>query len=701
MDAVKNRFGWTVQFAILLALAGFPARAMPQTFTIAQAMSAPFPELLTAAPAGGTVAWVFDQRGARNVWVATPPDHHALKLTTYNLDDGQEIDQLQWTPDGQSIVYVRGGDFEMRRADPNPRSYPQGVKQEIWIVSIKSGLPRRLAEGHSPAVSPRGDTIAYILKDQIWSVKADGSGKPAQLIHALGKEGRLAWSPDGTMLAYVSRRSGHSLIGVYNGAAQAVEYLDPSVDRDVEPVWSPDNTRIAFIRIPASTHAFAFGPRRAGEPWSIRVADVATGVGKQIWKADEGPGSVFRGVVADHQLLWTKNNRLVFPWEKEGWLHLYSVAASGGPAALLSPGAFEVEDVSPAPDGNDVLYNSNQSDIERRHLWRVAASGGTPVELTHGDGIEWAPNGISGGNAVALLRSNARRPARVAILRDGKFQDLAAGTIPADFPVNALVRPQPVSITASDGLKFHGDIFLPPSGASGRHPAVIFVHGGSRRQMLLGWHPMDYYNHAYALNEYLASRGTVVLAINYRSGIGYGLNFREPLNYGATGASEFNDVMGAGLYLAQRPDVDPSRIGIWGGSYGGYLTAMALSRASKLFRVGVDMHGVFDWNDVIRNFVPAYNPLAHPKAAHLAFESSPAASMSTWRSPVLVIQGDDDRNVPFSQSIKLVAALRVQHVAFEQLVLPDEIHGFLTQGAWIKAYQATSDFLDRYLHPAQ
>jgi len=662
-------------------------------------MSAPFPELLTAAPAGGAVAWVFDERGARNVYVAAPPDYHARKMTPYNLDDGQEIDQLQWTPNGQSIVYVRGGDFEMGRAYPNPRSFPQGVKQDLWIISIKGGLPRRLAEGHSPAVSPRGDTIAYIFKDQIWSVKADRSGKPAQLIHALGKESSLAWSPNGRMLAYVSRRSGHSLIGVYNGAAQAVEYLDPSVDRDVEPVWSPDNTRIAFIRILASTHAFAFGPRRAGEPWSIRVANVATGVGKQIWKADQGPGSVFRGVVAEHQLLWTTNNRLVFPWEKDGWLHLYSTPASGGPAAILTPGAFEVEYVSLAPDGKNVIFNSNQNDIDRRHLWRVSAAGGAPEELTHGNGIEWSSHGISGSNAVALLRSNARRPARVALLQDGKVQDLATGTIPADFPVNSLVRPQPVIITASDGLKFHGDVFLPPSGASGRHPAVIFVHGGSRRQMLLGWHPMDYYNHAYALNEYLASRGYVVLAINYRSGIGYGLNFREPLNYGATGASEFNDVMGAGLYLAQRPDVDPSRIGIWGGSYGGYLTAMALSRASKLFRVGVDMHGVFDWNDVIRNFVPSYNPLEHPQAAHLAFESSPAASMSTWRSPVLVIQGDDDRNVPFSQSIKLVAALRAQHVAFEQLVLPDEIHGFLTQGAWIKAYQATSDFLDRYLHP--
>ena len=129
-----------------------------------------------------------------------------------------------------------------------------------------------------------------------------------------------------------------------------------------------------------------------------------------------------------------------------------------------------------------------------------------------------------------------------------------------------------------------------------KHPALVFMHGGSRRQMLLGWHYMDYYNNAYAMNQYLASQGYVVLSINYRSGIGYGLNFREAINYGASGASEFNDVEGAGLYLRTRADVDPARIGLWGGSYGGYLTALGLARASNLFAAGVDFHGVHDWS---------------------------------------------------------------------------------------------------------
>ena len=168
-------------------------------------------------------------------------------------------------------------------------------------------------------------------------------------------------------------------------------------------------------------------------------------------------------------------------------------------------------------------------------------------------------------------------------------------------------------ITATDGMPIHAQLFMPKDLKAGeKRPALIFFHGGSRRQMLLGWHYNYYYRNAYAMNQWLASQGYIVLSVNYRSGIGYGLEFREALNYGASGGAEFNDVMGAGLYLKSRADVDPARIGLWGGSYGGYLTAMGLSRASDLFAAGVDFHGVHDWNQGIRTFVPDYNVLDDP-----------------------------------------------------------------------------------------
>jgi dipeptidyl aminopeptidase/acylaminoacyl peptidase len=195
----------------------------------------------------------------------------------------------------------------------------------------------------------------------------------------------------------------------------------------------------------------------------------------------------------------------------------------------------------------------------------------------------------------------------------------------------------------------------------------------------------------------MASKGYVVLSVNYRSGIGHGLNFREALNYGATGASEFNDVLGAGLYLRSRADVIPNRIGLWGGSYGGYLTALGLARASDLFAAGVDMHGVHEWNQEITNFVPTYDASKRQEVARIAFESSPLASVSTWKSPVLLVHGDDDRNVNFRQSIMLADALRKQGVHFEELIFPDEIHDFLTESSWLKAYHASEAFFAKYL----
>src|SRR5437899_3127049 len=300
---------------------------------------------------------------------------------------------------------------------------------------------------------------------------------------------------------------------------------------------------------------------------------------------------------------------------------------------------------------------------------------------------------------VAVIQARTRTPPHPVLwVGSGTPRDLAPGAVPAEFPEAALVDPQPVLFPGADGMTMHGQLFLPRGvKAGGRRPAVIFFHGGSRRQMLLGWHYFYYYRNAYALNQYLASRGDVVLSVNYRSGIAYGMEFREALHYGAQGASEFNDVLGAGRYLRGRPDVDPKRIGLWGGSYGGFLTAMGLARASDLFAAGVDLHGVHDWNIEIQNWVPTYDPAKQAEAAKLAYESSPIAYVKNWRSPVLLIHGDDDRNVQFSQTVQLAAALRKQEVDVEQLIFPDDIHDFLTHAHWVAAYEVAAAFFERRL----
>lgn len=681
---------------LLLALGAFP-RAQT-ALTIDTLLSAPFPTELTAAPSGGRFAWVASARGVQNIWVAEPPGYAGRAVTAYTADDGQWLSQPAWTADGATLLFTRGEGANRQGESPNPAQLPDGAEQAVFAVSASGGTPRRLGAGSSPAPSPRGSIVAWVNRGQIMTVDLAAAGaQAARLVAARGSASSLRWSPDGTQLAFVSNRGTHSFVGLVTLASRELRYLDPSLDRDSNPTWAPDGGRLAFVREFAAPRPAMFAPRRtADEPWSIRIVDAKTGAAQQVWRAEKGNGSAFQPIDAEGQLFWARGDRLVFPWEKDGWLHLYSVAASGGAATLLTPGDFEVEHASLAPDGERILYHSNQGDIDRRHAWSVRAGGGAPVAITSGTGIEWTP--VAAGTTTAFFRADAKTPPHVAVQAGDSPARTVDGTLPTGFPTAELVEPQPVMVTATDGLPIHAQLFLPRNLKAGeRRPALIFSHGGSRRQMLLGWHYLYYYRNAYAMNQWLASRGYIVLSVNYRSGIGYGLAFREAQNYGATGGSEFQDIMGAGLYLKSRPDVDAARIGLWGGSYGGYLTAMGLSRASNLFAAGVDFHGVHDWNQGIRTFRPDYNTLEETAFARKAFESSPLSSVDTWTSPVLLIHGDDDRNVSFIESINLVTALRRQAVHVEQLVFPDEVHDFLRHQNWVRAYQATLDFFERRL----
>ncbi len=674
--------------------------AQTNSVTIEKLLSAPFPSEISAASTGGKVAWIQNERGQSNLFVAEAPEFRARQLTKYNQDNGQMLSSITWSRDAKTIVYVRGDAANRAGENPNPTSDPAGAEQALWRIAVEGGEPVRIGVGSAPALSPRGAEVIFLRRGQIYATALAETKEPKQLLQLRGSASSLRWSPDGSKFAFVSNRGDHAFIGVYEWAGKTLRWLEPSVDRDSNPEWSPDGTRLAFMRTPSEPNLI-FTPERSASPWSIVVADVATGKGKLIWRADEGVGSAFHAVVAANQLFWGADERIVFPWERDGWCHLYSVAASGGVATLLTPGAFEVEYVTLSPDRREAIFNSNQGDIDRRHLWRVSVRGGQPQAITKGKGIEWAPQMTNDGKAIAYLRSDAKRPAQAVIqaINGGEALGEMRGLsqIPADFPVNELVEPQAVMIDATDGMKIPAQLFLPKTPSSEKRPAAIFFHGGSRRQMLLGFHYGSYYHNTYALNQYLASQGYIALSVNYRSGVGYGMEFREALNYGAAGASEFQDVLGAGLYLRNRSDVDAKRIGLWGGSYGGYLTAMGLSRASDLFAAGVDIHGVHDWNTGIKNFVPSYNPLEDPKAAKLAFDSSPMASVNGWRSPVLLIHGDDDRNVNFNETVTLVRELRERKVEIEQLVFPDEVHSFLLHRNWLAAFNAAADFFGRKL----
>ena len=554
---------------------------------------------------------------------------------------------------------------------------------------------------------------------------------------AWGTNGTPVWSPDGSKFAFVSNRVDHSLIGVYDVHARTVSFLAPSVDHDTSPTWSPDGKRIAFIRRPGTPFGQqahqgsggignpdgpAYNPLTAmrgaagrggrggaqggrgrgqastdqpserpglfesaftgGYTLAMYVADVASSEGKEFWHNQKGD----RDFSAISTIRWTDADHVIFEAEPQEWTRWYSISVSHAEPApvVLTPGEGAVEQTAVSPDGGFLVLR----DQRRRHRAAACLEGadrGRRAEpLTRGETIETYPAALASGR-VAVLGGDAKRPFGVGLVP-------AAGGAPryiypalSQFPLDAEVIPQLVLTKAADGTEIHNQLFVPKDLKPGeKRPAIVFVHGGPVRQMLLGYHYMHFYHVAYAVNQWLASRGYVVMSINYRSGIGYGKSFRTAPNTGGRGNAEYQDVLAGGKYLQTRADVDANRIGIWGLSYGGVLTAQALARNSDIFKVGVDLAGVHLWGSSLDQ-------------ENVSYTSSAISAIDSWKSPVLLEQGDDDRNVQFSQLTGLVQLLRAHNVYHEVIVFTDDTHEPLLHKRYLYVFNRLEEFIGRYL----
>ena len=725
---------FAVAFALPLQLSAQSKPTVEQFFNVASPLS------IAAAHKADRVAWNTYERGMRNIYTAAAPDFKPVRLTRFLEDNGVDVTDPQLSDDGSIVVFVRGSAPNRVGWVANPSHDPQGGERAIWAARTNGSGAWRVAEGAAPDLSPDGRYVLYVKDGQIFRARVSPNGPPTMMdtggvpfLKQWGTNSNPRWSPDGTKISFVSMRTDHAFIGVYDTKTRRVDFLAPSVDFDGTPVWSPDSKRIAFTRRPGlpfgaqgqdiaaaaggrgGRGAFPGGGRggrggrggdledtiptspgmyraafKGGYTLSLMVADVATGEAREVWH-NKPNDRIFTNI---NRMMWAADH-IIFPLspQNDEWDRFYSISISNpqpDPVMITNTNGL-IEDATSAAlsnDGKTLYYCTNANDIERRHIWAVPVDGSAqPKQVSTGDGIETYPLPLASGRQVAVLYFNVAQPASVALVPTAGGQaKVVYPTLPKDFPVAEHVTPQIVITKAPDGMEIHNQLFLPKDLKPGeKRPAMIFVHGGPSRQMLPGYHYMQFYHWAYGINQWLASQGYVVMSVNYRLGIGYGRSFRQAPNSGARGNAEYQDVLAGGKYLQSRPDVDPTRVGIWGLSYGGQMTAHALARNSDVFVAGADLAGVHLQGGGTLD------------TTQLAFQSSAISSIDKWKSPVFLVHGDDDRNVNFSQTVGLVQLLRARNIYHELIVIPDDLHESMLHSRWVYTWNRMGDFLHRFV----
>jgi dipeptidyl aminopeptidase/acylaminoacyl peptidase len=396
----------------------------------------------------------------------------------------------------------------------------------------------------------------------------------------------------------------------------------------------------------------------------------------------DGPGANTLGWLPD-------NSTIYFESERDGWAHLYTVSINGGEPKQLTSGPFEVSDVRLSADKSKFYFNSSEGSVFERHLFSMATSGGARTRITGLPGLNQVD--ISPDETMlADVRSYSNKPPELYLLPNRPMDEKTAvalkpvttSPIPEFFRKD-WIEPRLVSFKARDGATVWGRIYL-PANYQGGGPAVLFVHGAGYLQNVHRW--WSSYYREYMFHHLLMERGFVVLDIDYRGSAGYGRDWRTGI-YRHMGGKDLTDHVDAVNYLVKEHGVDGKRIGIYGGSYGGFITLMAMFTEPDVFAAGAALRPVTDWAHY--NHPYTSNILNVPQSDVEAYKrSSPIYFANGLKGALLICHGMVDVNVNFQDTVRLAEKLiELRKENWEVASYPVEDHGFEREESWADEYK--------------
>jgi dipeptidyl aminopeptidase/acylaminoacyl peptidase len=681
---------------VLVAGLVVPAGAEPPrgSITIDRIADIKYPTNPAWSPDGRRVAFLWDAAGKQDLFVVTPGSG-PVPLTDFAVDPDllqSDLGAFAWASN-EDLIFGRNG--------------------QLWKVSASNGTPARmtgaLADAGAFTLSPDRKTIAFLRRGQIWlgNVAAATARQLTNLPEGLAPASPV-FSTDGRWLAFTASRGGLEPEDLpWNGPL--VRSME-SVTRERRlGMIAAQGGDVAWVPTVGATSGVQFAGDGSlvyqelspdGKTREIKSARIG-GLPRVLWRdRDEKWVSPTN---RDAKLLVSPDGKqIAFVSDRSGWIHVYVVpveATSEAQAVQLTSGNFGTGLGSWSPDSRRLAYHhsadGNQMErfvgvvevATRRSEAVVTARGVTLDPLFSPDGLSLVVQRTDPQNSLDLYVAPVRAAAPLTRLSD---------SMPAGLDRDEIVVPSPVSFPSRlDKKPVPGTLMVPRNLDKARkHPAIVWIHGSGSDQNFIGWHPGSYRMY-YSASVYLAQQGYVVITPDYRGSSGYSREWATGVHMGL-GVSDAADVLSSADYLKTLDYVDPDRIGVWGLSYGGYLTLQTMTRDPLLFRCGINVAGVVDWATYGAGYTTPRlgTPVENPEIYR---ESAPIYHMDKLTRPLLVLHGTNDRNVQFRDSMRLWDVLLKLGKPFEMGVYPGEIHFFRRAHILRDAWRRAEEFFDKHL----